>query len=166
MLLEEVDAKVITREMVAKQAAEEATTWVVEDGTYEATVHKYERVEDDKRFPSEKDAQVAAYNVDFKCYDVPGKASIVQGVRFQTGPVQNDWGVDKGYGFTTTLIGIADAYDHSSVSAQLEAALDWARTNRVKIRVGNNKPKAEDKLQEFVDAGKKVRNKVYAIKKV
>ena len=40
MLTEEVDAKLITREMVARQAAEEATTWVVEDGTYEATVSK------------------------------------------------------------------------------------------------------------------------------
>ena len=29
MLMEEVDAKVITREMVARQAAEEATTWVL-----------------------------------------------------------------------------------------------------------------------------------------
>ena len=52
MLTEEVDAKVITREMVARQAAEEATTWVVEDGTYEATVSKYEEVPEDKLFDS------------------------------------------------------------------------------------------------------------------
>ena len=29
MLTEEVDAKLITREMVARQAAEEATTWEI-----------------------------------------------------------------------------------------------------------------------------------------
>jgi len=52
------------------------------------------------------------------------------------------------------------------VSGQLEQAFDWARTNRVKIRVGNNKPKNEEKLTAFMDAGKKVRNKVFAIKKV
>ena len=78
MLMEEVDAKVITREMVARQAAEEATTWVVEDGTYEATVSKYEEVPEDKLFDSERNAGVRAYNVDFQCYDVPGKASKVQ----------------------------------------------------------------------------------------
>ena len=51
--------------MVARQAAEEATTWVVEDGTYEATVSKYEKVPDDKLFDSEHNAGVQAYNVDF-----------------------------------------------------------------------------------------------------
>ncbi len=166
MLTEEVDAKVITREMVAQQAAEEASTWVVEDGTYEATVTKYEEVPEDKLFDSERNAGVKAYNVEFQCYDVPGKASRVQGIRFQTGAVQNDWGVDAGFKLATSLIGIAEAYDYSTVSLQLEAALDWARTNRVKIRVGNNKPKDEEKLTAFMDAGKKVRNKVFAIKKV
>ncbi len=166
MLTEEVDAKVITREMVAQQAAEEASTWVVEDGTYEATVTKYEEVQEDKLFDSERNAGVKAYNVEFQCYDVPGKASRVQGIRFQTGAVQNDWGVDAGFKLATSLIGIAEAYDYSTVSLQLEAALDWARTNRVKIRVGNNKPKDEEKLTAFMDAGKKVRNKVFAIKKV
>ncbi len=166
MLTEEVDAKLITREMVAKQAAEEATTWVVEDGTYEATVAKYEQVPEDKLFDSERNAGVKAYNVDFQCYDVPGKASRVQGIRLQTGAVQNDFGIDAGFKLATSLIGIAEAYDYSTVSLQLEAALDWARTNRVKIRVGNNKPKNEEKLTAFMDAGKKVRNKVYAIKKV
>ena len=165
MLTEEVDAKLITREMVARQAAEEATTWVVEDGTYEATVSKYEKVPDDKLFDSERNAGVQAYNVDFQCYDVPGKASKVQGIRFQTGAVQNEWGVDKGFELTKALVGIAEAYDASTVSGQLEQALDWARTNRVKIRVGNNKPKNEEKLTAFMDAGKRVRNKVFAIKK-
>ena len=87
MLTEEVDAKLITREMVARQAAEEATTWVVEDGTYEATVSKYEEVPEDKLFDSERNAGVRAYNVDFQCYDVPGKASKVQNIRFQTGAI-------------------------------------------------------------------------------
>lgn len=71
MLTEEVDAKLITREMVARQAAEEATTWVVEDGTYEATVTKYEEVSEDKLFDSERNAGVKVYNVEFQCYDVP-----------------------------------------------------------------------------------------------
>ena len=166
MLTEEVDAKVITREMVARQAAEEATTWVVEDGTYEATVAKYEEVQEDKLFDSERNAGVKAYNVDFQCYDVPGKASKVQNIRFQTGAVQNEWGMDKGFELTKALVGIAEAYDASTVSGQLEQALDWARTNRVKIRVGSNKPKDEEKLTAFMDAGKRIRNKVYAIKKV
>ena len=165
MLTEEVDAKVITREMVARQAAEEATTWVVEDGTYEATISKYEEVPEDKLFDSERNAGVRAYNVDFQCYDVPGKASKVQNIRFQTGAVQNEWGIDAGFKLATSLIGIAEAYDATTVSGQLEQAFDWARTNRVKIRVGNNKPKNEEKLTAFMDAGKKVRNKVFAIKK-
>ena len=165
MLTEEVDAKLITREMVARQAAEEATTWVVEDGTYEATVSKYEEVPEDKLFDSERNAGVRAYNVDFQAYDVPGKASKVQGIRFQTGAVQNDWGTDKAYDLTMAIIGVAEAYDATTVSGQLEQALDWARTNRVKIRVGNNKPNNEEKLTAFMDAGKKVRNKVFAIKK-
>ena len=165
MLMEEVDAKVITREMVARQAAEEATTWVVEDGTYEATVYKYEEVPEDKLFDSERNAGVRAYNVDFQAYDVPGKASKVQGIRFQTGAVQNDWGTDKAYDLTMAIIGVAEAYDATTVSGQLEHAFDWARNNRVKIRVGNNKPKNEEKLTAFMDAGKKVRNKVFAIKK-
>lgn len=165
MLTEEVDAKLITREMVARQAAEEATTWVVEDGTYEATVSKYEEVPEDKLFDSERNAGVRAYNVDFQAYDVPGKASKVQGIRFQTGAVQNDWGTDKAYDLTMAIIGVAEAYDATTVSGQLEQALDWAKVNRVKIRVGNNKPKNEEKLTAFMDAGKKVRNKVFAIKK-
>ena len=166
MLTEEVDAKLITREMVARQAAEEATTWVVEDGTYEATISKYEEVPEDKLFDSERNAGVRAYNVDFQAYDVPGKASKVQGIRFQTGAVQNDWGTDKAYDLTMAIIGVAEAYDATTVSGQLEQAFDWARTNRVKIRVGNNKPKNEEKLTAFMDAGKKVRNKVFAIKKI
>ena len=166
MLTEEVDAKVITREMVARQAAEEATTWVVEDGTYEATVSKYEELAADKRFPSEAKAEVKVYIVDFQCYDTPGKASKVQGIRFHNGVVQGEYGVEKGYDLTTSLIGIVGAHDATTVSGQLEQALDWARTNRVKIRVGNNKPKNEEKLTAFMDAGKKVRNKVFAIKKV
>jgi hypothetical protein len=166
MLTEEVDAKVITREMVAKQAAEEAISMVVEDGTYEATVAGYKKVAEDKLFDSERNAGVRAYNVDFTCYDVPGKANKVFGVRFQTGTVQNEWGIDAGFKLATSLIGIAEAYDATTVSGQLEQAFDWARTNRVKIRVGNNKPKDEEKLTAFMDAGKKVRNKVFAIKKV
>ena len=150
MLTEEVDAKLITREMVARQAAEEATTWVVEGGTYEATVSKYEKVPDDKLFDSERNAGVQAYNVDFQCYDVPGKASKVQGIRFQTGAVQNEWGVDKGFELTKALVGIAEAYDASTVSGQLEQALDWARTNRVKIRVGSNKPKDDNAKGQIV----------------
>ena len=125
MLTEEVDAKVITREMVARQAAEEATTWVVEDGTYEATVSKYEEVPEDKLFDSERNAGVRAYNVDFQCYDVPGKASKVQNIRFQTGAVQNEWGIDAGFKLATSLIGIAEAYDATTVSGQLEQAFDW-----------------------------------------
>ena len=74
--------------------------------------------------------------------------------------------MDKGFELTKALVGIAEAYDASTVSGQLEQAFDWARTNRVKIRVGNNKPKDEQKLTEFMDAGKRIRNKVYAIKKV
>ena len=46
-------------------------------------------------------------------------------------------GVDKGFELTKALVGIAEAYDASTVSGQLEQALDWARTNRVKIRVGS-----------------------------
>ena len=167
MLTEEVDAKLITREMVARQAAEEATSWVVPDGTYEATVSRYELVAEDKMFPSEKNAGAKRYDVEFQCYDVPGKATKVQGIRLHNTVVKNEWGGEEnGYELATSLIGIADAHDATTVSGQIEHALDWARTNRVKIRVGSNKPKDEQKLTEFMDAGKRIRNKVYAIKKV
>lgn len=166
MLTEEVDAKLITREMVARQAAEEATSWVVPDGTYEATVNKYALVEHDKMFPSEQKASAKRYDVEFQVYDAPGKATRVQGIRLHNTPVQGDYGVENGYELAISLIGIAGAHDASTVSGQIEQALDWARTNRIKIRVGNNKPKNEEKLTAFMDAGKKVRNKVFAIKKV
>ena len=162
----EMDAVRITREMVAAQMAQEAAEWVVEDGTYEATVSKYDAVEEDKRWESEKNAGSIPYSVDFQAYDTPTKASKVQGIRLQTKPVQTEWGIDKGFNMAKVLIGLADAYDHETTAQQLEAALDWAKTNRIKIRVGNNKPKDATKLAEFVAADKKVRNRVYAIKKV
>ena len=64
----------------------------------------------------------------------------------------------RAFKLATSLIGIAEAYDASTVSGgSWNKAFDWARTNRVKIRVGNNKPKNEEKLTAFMDAGKRIR---------
>ena len=167
MLMEEVDAKVITREMAARQAAEEATTWVVPDGHYEATVLKWEELPEEKRWESEVNSGVRVFIVDFQAYDVPGKASKVQGIRIYNGPIKYKSGEDKTYGrVTTSLITLAGANEgYTKVSEQLAVALDWAKTNRVKIEVGNTKPKDEEKLTAFLDSGRKVYNRVYAIKK-